>query len=103
MNIHNSAKHDFSNKVVLITGGTGALGTSITKAFIESNATVLSSYISTKVQMQNDNYSKVQLIKANIIKEEEVEKNPTAKKGFCSKSSAPKQKKGDLDSQPVIV
>ncbi len=74
MTIHNSAKHDFSNKVVLITGGTGALGTSITKAFVESNATVISSYISTKVQMQNDNYSKVQLIKANIIKEEEVEK-----------------------------
>ena len=74
MNIHNCAKHDFSNKVVLITGGTGALGTSITKAFVESNATVISSYISTKIQMQNDNYSKVQLIKANIIKEEEVEK-----------------------------
>jgi NAD(P)-dependent dehydrogenase (short-subunit alcohol dehydrogenase family) len=74
MNIHNSAKHDFSNKVVLITGGTGALGTSITKAFVESNATVISSYFSTKIQMQNDNYSKVQLIKANIIKEEEVEK-----------------------------
>lgn len=59
MNVYNNAKHDFSNRIVLITGGTGALGSSIAKAFVESNATVISSYISDKVQMQKENYSKV--------------------------------------------
>ena len=56
---YNNAKHDFSNRIVLITGGTGALGSSIAKAFVESNATVILSYISDKVQMQKENYSKV--------------------------------------------
>ena len=36
---NNSPKYDFSNKVVLITGGTGALGRFITKAFLVSNVT----------------------------------------------------------------
>ena len=41
MNNHNNnIKYDFSNRIVLVTGGTGALGSSITKAFVESNATV---------------------------------------------------------------
>ena len=44
----NSNRHDFSNKIVLVTGGTGALGSSITKAFLESNATVISSYVNDK-------------------------------------------------------
>ena len=74
MENHSSSKHDFSNIIVLITGGTGALGSSITKAFVESNATVTSSYISDreKGQMQKENKSIVQLVKANITKEEEV-------------------------------
>jgi NAD(P)-dependent dehydrogenase (short-subunit alcohol dehydrogenase family) len=63
MNVYNNAKHDFANRIVLITGGTGALGSSIAKAFVESNATVILSYISDKVQMQKEtirkyNYSK---------------------------------------------
>ena len=41
----NNNKHDFCNKIVLVTGGTGALGSAITKAFLESNATVISSYV----------------------------------------------------------
>ena len=74
MENHSSAKYDFSNKIVLVTGGTGALGSSITKAFVESNATVISSYISDreKRQAQKENKSTLQLVKVNITKEEEV-------------------------------
>ena len=52
MNNHsNNIKYDFSNRIVLVTGGTGALGNSITKAFVESNATVISSYIHDKEEI----------------------------------------------------
>jgi NAD(P)-dependent dehydrogenase (short-subunit alcohol dehydrogenase family) len=74
MNNHsNNIKYDFSNRIVLVTGGTGALGSSITKAFVESNATVISSYIYDKEPLtQTENKSSIQLIKADITKEEEV-------------------------------
>src|SRR5215211_4388648 len=76
-NQNSSNRHNFSNKIVLVTGGTGALGTSITKAFLESNATVISSYLNEREntgRTQTDNKSKVQLVKANVTNEEEVEK-----------------------------
>ena len=75
-NQNSNNRHNFSNKIVLITGGTGALGSSITKTFIESNATVISSYHNDKEteKIQTDTKPTVQLIKANIINEEEVEK-----------------------------
>ena len=38
-------KYDFTNKIVLVTGGTGALGRAITTAFIASDAIVVSSYV----------------------------------------------------------
>jgi NAD(P)-dependent dehydrogenase (short-subunit alcohol dehydrogenase family) len=70
-------RYNFSNKIVLVTGGTGALGSSITKAFLESKATVISSYHNDKEKIdktQTDTTPTVQLIKANITKEEEVKK-----------------------------
>jgi len=77
-NQNSSNRHDFSNKIVLITGGTGALGTSITKAFLESNATVISSYRNDREkigQTQTDNSKPtVQLVKANVTNEEEVKR-----------------------------
>jgi len=75
-NQNSNNKHNFSNKIVLVTGGTGALGNSITKAFLESNATVISSYHNDKEteKIQIDTKPTVQLIKANITNEEEVEK-----------------------------
>lgn len=75
-NQNSNNRHNFSNKIVLITGGTGALGSSITKTFIESNATVISSYYNDKEteKIQTDTKPTGQLIKANIINEEEVEK-----------------------------
>jgi hypothetical protein len=37
--------YDFSGKVVVITGGTGALGRAVAQAFSTSNATTVVSYI----------------------------------------------------------
>ena len=75
-NRNSNNRHNFSNKIVLVTGGTGALGSSITKAFIESYATVISSYHNDKEieKIQTDTKPTLQLIKANITNEEEVEK-----------------------------
>jgi NAD(P)-dependent dehydrogenase (short-subunit alcohol dehydrogenase family) len=69
-------KYDFSNRIVLVTGGTGALGRTITKAFIASSATVISSYIVDREvdQLETQIKSVVQLIRADIGKEEEAKK-----------------------------
>ena len=53
-----SSLHDFSNKIVLVTGGTGALGKSITQAFLESNATVISTYHNDK-ETKSRHYQKL--------------------------------------------
>jgi NAD(P)-dependent dehydrogenase (short-subunit alcohol dehydrogenase family) len=74
MAIQNSNRHDFSNKIVLVTGGTGALGRSITKAFLESNATVISSYLNDRETGKTNNKSSIQLVKANVTNEEEIKK-----------------------------
>ena len=69
-----STKYDFSNKVVLITGGAGALGRSITKAFVVSNATTIVTYI-IKEEMEyvkSEIKSAVELIRADITKNEEI-------------------------------
>lgn len=76
MENQNSAKHDFSNRIVLVTGGTGALGRAITRAFVESNATVVSSYVNDREIEQVKTEIKsatLQLIKADITKEKEVD------------------------------
>ena len=42
-------EHDFSNKVVMITGGTGALGKVLTKSFLNCNPkAIISTYKSEK-------------------------------------------------------
>jgi len=81
MDSQNGSKYDFLNRTVLITGGTGALGRSITTAFIASNAKVISSYVVDteieqlkKEEKEKQSKSQVQLIKADVTKEEEVEK-----------------------------
>ena len=40
-----SVTYNFSNKVVLITGGTGALGRTLVKKFIDSGAITISSFL----------------------------------------------------------
>ena len=68
---HNRLKYDFSNRIVLVTGGTGALGRAITNAFITSGATVISSYVVDREvdQLEAQIKSVVHLIKADIEKE----------------------------------
>ena len=72
----NNNKHDFSNKIVIVTGGKGALRSEITKPFLESNATVISSYVNDMEIGQTQTGSKmtVQLVKANLTNETEVKK-----------------------------
>ena len=72
----NRLKYDFSRRIVLVTGGTGALGRAVTKAFIASGATVISSYVVDREVDELDAQIKsaVHLIKADIGKEEEVKK-----------------------------
>jgi NAD(P)-dependent dehydrogenase (short-subunit alcohol dehydrogenase family) len=65
-----------SNKIVLVTGGTGALGKAITRSFIECNTKAISSYIvdSNTELSKKQIEPELQLIKADTSKEEQVEK-----------------------------
>lgn len=76
MENRNNPRYDFSNRTVLVTGGTGALGRAITNAFIRCNAEVISSYVVEKEieQLKTETRSAVQLIKADVTKEEEVKR-----------------------------
>jgi NAD(P)-dependent dehydrogenase (short-subunit alcohol dehydrogenase family) len=69
-------KYDYTNKIVLVTGGTGALGRAITAAFIASDAKVVSSYVIYREieQLKKESKAVVELIKTDLTKEEEVEK-----------------------------
>jgi NAD(P)-dependent dehydrogenase (short-subunit alcohol dehydrogenase family) len=73
---HSTLKYDFSNRVVLVTGGTGALGMALTKAFIVSNATLISSYVVDREveRLEEQIKSVLHLIKADIGKEDDVKK-----------------------------
>jgi NAD(P)-dependent dehydrogenase (short-subunit alcohol dehydrogenase family) len=65
--------YNFSNKVVLITGGTGALGRTLVKKFIDSGARTISSYLNEKeAEKLKIADHKVELIKLDITKEEEI-------------------------------
>jgi NAD(P)-dependent dehydrogenase (short-subunit alcohol dehydrogenase family) len=68
--------YDFSGKVVLITGGTGALGRAVAQAFGTSNATTVVTYIIE--EEREDVKSKIktiaELVKADITKEDQAKK-----------------------------
>jgi len=68
--------YDFSNKVVLITGGTGALGTTLTQRFISSGATTIATYLDDeKIKaIKGQNKINAELIKADVTREEQVVK-----------------------------
>lgn len=76
MDEHWRPEYDFSNKVVLITGGTGALGRTIIQAFVACKSAVISSYINdTEIdRLETGIKSAVQLIKSDVTKEEEVKR-----------------------------
>lgn len=65
--------YDFSKKVVLITGGTGALGRMLVKKFIDSGAITISSFHSEqgaeKLKIENP---RVELIKMDLLREEQL-------------------------------
>ena len=68
--------YDFSGKVVLITGGTGALGRAVAQAFGTSNATTVVTYIID--EEMEDVKTKIktiaELVKADITKEDQAKK-----------------------------
>jgi NAD(P)-dependent dehydrogenase (short-subunit alcohol dehydrogenase family) len=79
-----SVAYDFSNKVVLITGGTGALGRALVKKFINSSARTISSFRDDKEaeNLKSEN-GKVELIKMDITNEEQILKTiPTIVERF---------------------
>jgi NAD(P)-dependent dehydrogenase (short-subunit alcohol dehydrogenase family) len=85
MENRNNPRYDFSNRTVLVTGGTGSLGRAITSAFIECNAKVISSYVvEGELEQLKAETKSVVLIKADVTKEEEVRRlvsNITSKYG----------------------
>jgi len=67
--------YDFSNKVVLITGGTGALGRAVVEAFTSSNAASIATYITDKeAENAKTKIGTLDLVKADITKEDQVRK-----------------------------
>ena len=71
--------YDFEGKVVLITGGTGALGREVSLSFLKSNAVAAITHVSDRETPQlestlGDLMNKVMLIKADIGDEVQVEK-----------------------------
>jgi NAD(P)-dependent dehydrogenase (short-subunit alcohol dehydrogenase family) len=68
--------YDFSNKVVLITGGTGALGKSLTQRFVSSGATTIATYLNDEKieELKGQNTINAELIKADVTREEQVVK-----------------------------
>ena len=71
--------YDFGGKVVLITGGTGALGRQVSLSFLKSNAVVAITHVTDRETPQlestlGDLMKNVMLIKADIGDEGQVEK-----------------------------
>ncbi|MGI0034174.1 MAG: SDR family NAD(P)-dependent oxidoreductase, partial [Nitrososphaeraceae archaeon] len=68
-----SVVYNFSNKVVLITGGTGALGRALVKKFITSGAATISSYRDEEeAEKLKSTNNKVELVNLDITKEEQI-------------------------------
>src|SRR5829696_9162144 len=68
--------YDFSGKVVLITGGTGALGRAVAQAFGTSNATTVVTYIieEEREDVKSTIKTIAELVKADITKEDQAKK-----------------------------
>ena len=66
---------DFSNKVALVTGAGGAVGSILVKAFLASKATVIAADFQENITTETKSeMSKATFIKADITKEEETKK-----------------------------
>lgn len=65
--------YDFSKKVVLITGGTGALGKPVVEGFVSANAASIVTYINDKeVENTKTKIGNLELVKADITNEDQV-------------------------------
>jgi NAD(P)-dependent dehydrogenase (short-subunit alcohol dehydrogenase family) len=69
--------YSFENQVVLVTGGTGVLGTAVTEAFVRAGASVFVSYRSPReaTVLRNQlgpHENKVTLIESDLMKEDSV-------------------------------
>jgi NAD(P)-dependent dehydrogenase (short-subunit alcohol dehydrogenase family) len=68
-----SVTYNFSNKVVLITGGTGAFGRTLVKRFLESGARTIASYRNqTEADKLKSVNPQVEIIKLDISNEKEI-------------------------------
>lgn len=68
-----SVTYNFSKNVVLITGGTGALGRTLVKKFLDSGAITISSFLKEKeAQKLKTANPKVEMIDLDIGKEEQI-------------------------------
>jgi len=70
-------KYDFDEKVVLISGGTGALGQTISLDFLKSGANVIVTYVNdSEIESLESKFGnfmkKVMLVKVNLMNEDEV-------------------------------
>ena len=68
-----SAVYDFSKKVVFITGGTGALGRTLVKRFVDSGAMCISSYLNDDAAKKlKAAHPSVEIIKLDTSSEEQI-------------------------------
>lgn len=69
-----TSRYDFSERVILLTGGTGALGSAVTKVFSRCNAKVISTYVNNpKIEgLEEHVNSRIELIRADLGKEDQV-------------------------------
>ncbi|MGG6460010.1 MAG: SDR family NAD(P)-dependent oxidoreductase, partial [Candidatus Eiseniibacteriota bacterium] len=69
-----TSRYDFSERVILLTGGTGALGSAVTKVFSGCNAKVISTYVNNpKIEgLEEHVKSRIELIRADLGKEDQV-------------------------------
>lgn len=69
-----TSRYDFSERVILVTGGTGALGSAVTKVFSGCNAKVISTYVNNaKIEGLEERMKlRIELIRADLGKEDQV-------------------------------
>lgn len=72
-------EYNFNEKVVLVSGGTGALGQSISLDFLKSGASVIITYVNdSEIKSLESKFGsfmkKVMLVKVNLMNEDEVKK-----------------------------
>lgn len=71
-------RYNFSDKVVLITGGTGALGKTLVKKFIATGATIVVTYNTDKkvadLKQEIKETDELELLKTDITKEDQIVK-----------------------------